>query len=138
MPKRPINRKEELTVKEQAFCAAYMELKNGRQAAIKAGYAPKTAGQTANRLLNKPHIWAKIQEMQKQLEKESIATAQEVMEYFTGVMRGELTDQFGLEASLAERTKAALELAKRTVDMEARKNGDADAKIDINLNWNRD
>lgn len=32
-------------------------------------------------------------------------------------MRGEVKDQFGLEAPLAERTKAAVELAKRKVDV---------------------
>ena len=32
-------------------------------------------------------------------------------------MRGEVKDQFGLDAPLAERTKAAVELAKRKVDV---------------------
>ena len=39
------------------------------------------------------------------------------MRYFTSVMRGEVKDQFGLDAPLAERTKAAVELAKRKVDV---------------------
>ena len=56
----------------------------------------------------------------KQLEKETTATAQEVMEFFTSVMRGEVADQFGLDASIADRTRAAQELAKRTVDIENR------------------
>ena len=47
----------------------------------------------------------------------SIADAAEVMQYFTSVMRGEIKDQFGLDAPLAERTKAAVELAKRKVDI---------------------
>ena len=38
------------------------------------------------------------------------------MEYLTRVMRGEEKDQFDLEISIAERTKAAQELAKRIVD----------------------
>ena len=46
-----------------------------------------------------------------------IASAAEVMQYFTAVMRGEVKDQFGLDAPLAERTKAAVELAKRKVDV---------------------
>ena len=35
------------------------------------------------------------------------------MEYLTSVMRGEAKDQFDLDASLSERTRAASELAKR-------------------------
>ena len=58
------------------------------------------------------------------------------MEYLTKVMRGELKDQFGLEASLSERTKAAQELAKRTIDIEnklktSNKTGDKEIKITL-------
>ena len=36
------------------------------------------------------------------------------MQYLTSVMRGEKKDQFDLEASLSDRTRAAGELAKRS------------------------
>lgn len=48
------------------------------------------------------------------------------MEFFTNVMRGEIKDAFGLDPSLADRKDAAKEIAKRTVDIEARK-----ANVDI-------
>lgn len=48
------------------------------------------------------------------------------MEFFTKVMRGEVKDAFGLDASLADRKDAAKEIAKRTVDIEAKK-----ANVDI-------
>lgn len=54
----------------------------------------------------------------KQIEDSRIASAAEIMQYFTSVMRGEISDQFGLDAPLAERTKAAVELAKRKIDIE--------------------
>ena len=57
------------------------------------------------------------------------------MEYFTSVMRGEVKDQFGLDAPLTERTNAAKELAKRTVDVDLRKQGMADNQITVTLNW---
>ena len=38
------------------------------------------------------------------------------MKYLTDVMRGKIKDQFDLDASLSERTKAAQELLKRNVD----------------------
>lgn len=68
---------------------------------------------------------------------QSVAAATEVMQYFTRVMRGEEKDQFGLDAPLSERTKAAQELAKRTVDIENRMNGVTDQKVEIKLNWSR-
>ena len=50
-------------------------------------------------------------------------------------MRGEIKDQFGLDASLNDRTKAAQELAKRTVDVENRIKGVPDTQISIKLDW---
>lgn len=49
----------------------------------------------------------------KPKEKRRIADADEVLDYLSGVMRGEIKDQFGLDASLQDRTKAAQELLKR-------------------------
>ena len=49
-------------------------------------------------------------------------------------MRGEEKDQFGLDAPLAERTRAAQELAKRIIDTV----NDADVavpEIKVTLNW---
>lgn len=132
------NKKKVLTDKQEAFCYAYVELNNGTQAAIKAGYSKKTAREQASRLLSKVNIQSKIAELRKPEQERSIATAQEVMEYFTKVMNGEILDQFGLEAPLAERTKAAQELAKRTVDIDNRNKGNADAKIEIKLDWGLD
>lgn len=74
----------------------------------------------------------------EELEPETVATAQEVMSYFTSVMRGEVKDQFGLEAPLSERTRAAQELAKRTIDIENRQRGNADQVVEIKLDWTRD
>ena len=68
---------------------------------------------------------------------ESVAAATEVMEYFTRVMRGEEKDQFGLDAPLSERTRAAQELAKRTIDIENRMTGVSDQKVEIKLDWSR-
>jgi hypothetical protein len=50
-------------------------------------------------------------------------------------MRNEEKDQFGLDASLADRTNAAKELAKRTIDVDLRKQGLADNQFTVTLNW---
>lgn len=126
-----------LTPKQELFCYYYLETGNGQQSAIRAGYAEKTARITASRLLTYDNVKKKIRESMEETKKNSIATAQEVMEYFTKVMNGEIKDQFNLDAPLSERTRAAQELAKRTVDIENRANGKADAVVQIKLDWTR-
>ena len=60
------------------------------------------------------------------------------MQFFSAVMRGEVKDQFGLDATLSDRTRAAQEIAKRTVDIENRKAGEPDQLVAIKLDWSRD
>ena len=106
-----------LTPKQKAFADEYLKCGNATEAAKKAGYKEKAAYATGAENLKKPQIIAYIEERQKQIDDSRLADAAEVMQYFTSVMRGEIKDQFGLAAPLAERTKAAVELAKRKVDI---------------------
>lgn len=128
-----------LSPKQQAFCEYYLESSNATQAAIKAGYSEKGVRVTASHLLTNINIQEEISRLREEMHNENIASAQEVMEYFSKVMRGEIKDQFGLDAPLSERTKAAQELAKRTVDLDNRAQGKAtDAVVQIKLDWSRD
>lgn len=107
-----------LTPKQKAFADYYIECGNAAEAYRKAGYKNyKSAAVEASKALNNPKVSQYIEERQKQIENGRIASAAEIMQYFTSVMRGEVKDQFGLDAPLAERTKAAVELAKRKVDV---------------------
>lgn len=106
-----------LTPKQKAFADEYLKCGNATEAAKKAGYKEKAAYATGAENLRKPQIIAYIEERQKEIDDSRIASAAEIMQYFTSVMRGEVKDQFGLEAPLSERTKAAVELAKRKVDV---------------------
>ena len=137
-PSKVDDKNTTLSSRQEAFCRYYAESGNGLQSAIKAGYSEKTAGQQASRLLNNVTIQEKIRSIRQETFKKNQATSEEVMNYLTKVMRGEIKDQFGLEASLSERTKAAQELAKRTVDIDNRLNGKADNVVTLNLNWDRD
>lgn len=123
-----------LTKKQLDFCIYYTETGNGTQSAIRAGYKETTARWQASNLLTKPNIRRKIHDLQHQDVKHRIATANEVMDFFTRVMNGQVKDQFGLEASLSDRLKAANELAKRTVDIE-QKAEEKDNSIHIKLDW---
>ena len=111
--------KKHLTQRQLWFVQEYMKTNNITQSAIKAGYSPKTASVQGSRLLTTVKVANYIEAINERLESEKIADIQEVMEYLTSVMRGEKKDQFDLEASLSERTKAASELARR-LDVKAK------------------
>ena len=126
-----------LTQKQKDFCIYYIETNSSTEAAIRAGYSEKTAAVAGSTQLTKIKIQNEIKRLRAEMDKDKIASAEEVMYYFTSVMRGEIKDQFGLEAPLSERTKAAQELAKRTIDIDNRQAGKADAKLEISLDWSR-
>lgn len=112
-----------LTPKQKAFADEYIICGNAAESARKAGYSKKTAEVTGRENLRKPTILQYIAERTKPLEDKRIADADEVMRFFTSVMRGEVKDQFGLDPSLKDRTDAAKELAKRTVDLSKKQAG---------------
>ncbi|MFR4584658.1 terminase small subunit [Clostridium cadaveris] len=104
---------KKLTPKQKAFADYYIETGNATEAAIKAGYNKKTARQIGSMNLTKVDIKQYIEERLSKIEDERIAKGEEVLQYLTKVMRGEEKDQFGLDASLQDRTKAAELLGKR-------------------------
>lgn len=78
-----------LTIKQQKFADEYIIRGNATEAAIAAGYSPKTAHQIGHANLDKPHIKAYIKERLDQIQSEKIADQEEILEYLTSVMRGE-------------------------------------------------
>ena len=129
-----------LTSKEARFIDAYIEHGNQRQAVIDAGFSTKAPGQYAQILLMKIYIANEITYRMEERHKQSEASGQEVMEFFASVMRGEVKDQFGLDAPLSERIKAGQEIAKRTVDIANKIAGvkaGSDNAVTIKLDWKR-
>lgn len=107
--------------RQKAFADYYIETGNATESAKRAGYSEKTAYSMGNRMLKNVEVSTYIAERTAPTEQKRIATGDEVMEFLTAVMRGEIKDAFDLPPSLADRKDAAKELAKRTVDIEARK-----------------
>lgn len=126
-----------LTPNEARFINRYIETSNGQQSVIDAGYKIEKPAQYANKLVNKAYIAEEISYRLEQAKTASIASAEEIMQYFTDVMRGKVKDQFGLEASLGERTKAAQELAKRQIDIPNKLAGNEPPELKITLDWAR-
>ena len=139
--KEPITEDTPLTPFEERFVAEYVKCGSASEAARRLAEKDLTTSAATTRgskLLHRKNIQARLVRLMNELEQQTIADASEVMSYFTKVMRGEIKDQFGLDASLSERTRAAQELAKRTVDIENKNAGNSDISVSIKLDWSRD
>lgn len=78
-----------MTSKQERFCNEYLIDCNATQAAIRAGYSKTTAYSIGNENLSKPEIKKYIDEQMKAMQDKTIASAEEVMEYLSSVIRGE-------------------------------------------------
>lgn len=87
-----MTKKQVLTEKQKRFADYYIELGNATEAAIKANYSKKTARMIASENLHKPHIRAYIDEALSKKDAERIASQDEILEFLTAVMRGEVTE----------------------------------------------
>lgn len=105
--------KASLNDQQIAFCEHYVATLNATQAAIDAGYSEKTARQQGSRLLTNANIKVFIDALLQELENQRIAKADEVLQFLTAAMRGEVKDSFDLDPSLQDRMKAAELLGKR-------------------------
>ena len=116
---------EKLTPKQKAFADAFIECGNKAEAARRAGYSAKSARDIGEENSAKPHIAAYIAQRMNAQEEARVASADEVLRFYTEVMRGNVKDQFGLDASLADRLNAGRELMKRHAAAESNKPKDA-------------
>lgn len=120
-----------LTEKERIFADEYIKTTNATQSAITAGYAENSASVTGSKMLRKPKVRQYIDAVMSERSKNTIATADEVLQYLSRVMNGEEKDAFGLDVSVADRTKAAELLGKRHMLFTDKVKLDAEIEIDI-------
>ena len=85
-----------LTNRQKRFVEEYLIDLNARQAAIRAGYSPKTAQEQASRLLANVKVQTAISAFLEDISSAKIADIEEVMKYLTSVMRGEATEEIPL------------------------------------------
>ena len=112
----------ELTSNEEKFIAFYAESGNGTQSYIDAfGESSRgNAAAQASLLLRKPKIRLALESKIEEMTNEAIAGAEEVLEFYSAVMRGELSEEVLIHGELIERapllkdrTRAAEQLSKR-------------------------
>lgn len=102
-----------LKPKELIFAEEWLKTTNATQSAIKAGYSERTAYSAGSRLLKKVDVKQYIDERLAEMKENSIADADEVMQFLSSTMRGDIPDQFGLDPALNDRLKAAELIGKR-------------------------
>jgi phage terminase small subunit len=106
-----------LTEQERKWAESYVEHLNATRACREAGYEgnDNALRQKGKRLVTNRHIQeyiASIIEGKREEENNRIATMAEVMEFYSKGMRGEIKDQFGLDAMMSDRIKCAQSLDK--------------------------
>lgn len=104
---------QRLNPKQKAFADYYLTSGNIMEAAVKAGYSENYSKAQGYKLLDNVGIKQYIDERMINLGTKRVADADEVLQYLTKVMRAEEKDQFGLDVSISDRTKAAELLGKR-------------------------
>jgi len=85
--------KKRLTQKQEIFCLSYFVLRNATQAAIQAGYKPKTARFIASQNLTKVNIQARVEELSAEVKKiagAAIMSVEERMEVLTEIARANM------------------------------------------------
>ena len=99
---------ERLTERQRRFADLYLQLGNASEAAEQAGFK-RSYAQGAKR---QPAVRAYMNERLQAMQEKNIASADEVLEYLTSVMRGEI-DGEKPEKNASPRMKAAELLGKR-------------------------
>lgn len=117
---------QRLSPKEDRFISLYIKYADATQAAREAGYTVRKERKNVDaqyvaigkKVLSRDYIKDEIAYRLDEFRNAQIADTKEILMYLTKVMRGEEKDQFGLDASLQERTSAAKELNRRLREME--------------------
>ena len=91
--------------RQRAFCEAYLISGNATEAAIKAGYSPKSARSIGQRLLTFDDIREYLAERNAQIIAENTATLEEIYSFWTVTMRDQASKP-------ADRLKASELLSK--------------------------
>lgn len=143
-----------LTEKQRRFADEYIRTGNITQSAIIAGYSSKTARVTGQENMLKPAVKDYIDKRLEELRKESIADQDEILQYLTSVMRGNVEDEvllvvpdgdFGAGVERHEkrsdtmaRTKAAELLGKRYLMWTDKQQIDGDLSITVEVDYGDD
>jgi phage terminase small subunit len=132
---------QRLSPKEDRFISLYIKYADAAQAAKEAGYTVRAEIKNkeaqyikiGKKQLAKDYVRDEIAYRSEEFRNTQIADTNEILKYLTDVMRGNIKDQFNLDASLAERTSAAKELNRRLHELETATESGAGKEVHLVL-----
>lgn len=132
-----------LNYKQEQFCLHYAKTGNATESYKKSGYKPKndnSAGANARRLLQNDKIQTRLRELTDEMASEKIASAAEVQERLTRILRMEETEDVVIVESIDKGVSEARVVEKRPQLKDVIKAGETLAKMqgafDNNVNVN--
>ena len=105
-----------LNARQKSFCEFYVASGNATESAIKAGYKEKYAGANADKLLKNTNVSKYIKKITEEHTNNRIAKAEEILEFLTATLRGEVTE----EVVVGGFGKSAIEKISKNVDLKDR------------------
>jgi len=89
-----------ITDQQDRFCEEYIRDLNGTKAAIRAGYAEKTARTQASDLLTIPNIQARIAVLKKERAERNKITSEDIVAKLWDIVGADLTDVISADGQL--------------------------------------
>lgn len=130
-----------MTSRMKRFCLEYVNTGNATESAKKAGYAEKTAYSQGQRLLKNVEVQKELQRLSDEMASSKIATAKEMQEVLTSIIRQELDEEVivvegcgdGISEAVTKSKKPSTRDAIKAIETLAKMQGIFDTKTNVNL-----
>jgi phage terminase small subunit len=86
-----------LSVRQSLFVERYLVLSNARQAALEAGYSPKTATEQGHRLLKHPEVRKRIAAHQRKIKMKTEVTTERIVTELAKIAFSDLSQLIEME-----------------------------------------
>lgn len=108
-----------LTDKQKRFVDEYLIDLNGAQAAIRAGYSPKSVDKNAYKILQRPHVQEYLRLRQEELRKKIQVTAESIVAELAKIGFADISDFISIEEEVNPETGVSFRYVaiKQTKDM---------------------
>ena len=101
-----------MTEKQKKFVDEYIKSLNAAESARRAGYAEKNADVTGAKLLVNPSVKSEIEKRLAEIKSVRTAELQEVLEFLTLVMRGEIEEETALSVGYGKTARVEKVMVK--------------------------
>lgn len=107
-----------MTSKQKRFCDEYLIDLNATQAAIRAGYSPKSSYSIGQRMLKNAEIKSYIEEQLALAKSKNVANVTEILEYLSRVVRGNSSAEIVVVEGMGDGVSSARRISKNPDEKE--------------------